>query len=136
MKTFAAALLFLGAQAGPAVHSSEVCVTNSAGFVMDFYFNDLVTGEKSSATDRYPIDQTKCVHISKVLGDVKEGDLIMTYVKAIAGTTNSVSTAVVYDASAPAITFTCTGTTLNYSCPMNGEDEAEKIARFITDMLQ
>ena len=55
----------------------------------------------------------------------------MTYVKAIAGVTNSVDTAIQYDSTAPTATFTCKGTTLNYSCKMNGEDElAEAEAKF------
>ena len=47
----------------------------------------------------------------------------MTYVKAIAGVTNSVDTAIQYDSTAPTVTFTCKGTTLSYSCKMNGEEE-------------
>ena len=46
----------------------------------------------------------------------------MTYVKAVLGTTRSVDTAIQYHSSAPTVTFTCTGTTLDYSCKMNGED--------------
>ena len=57
MKTFATALLLVSAtQAGAAVKSSEVCVNNDAGFVLNFYFDDIITGEKSHATDNYPID--------------------------------------------------------------------------------
>ena len=68
------------------------------------------------------------MHITKNLPDVKEGDVVMTYVKAIAGTTNSVDSAVIYDSTAPAVTFTCTGTTLNFSCKRNGEEEEEERA--------
>ena len=45
----------------------------------------------------------------------------MTYVKAIAGVTNSVETAIEYDSTAQTATFTCKGTTLSYSCELNGD---------------
>ena len=114
-----------------AVKASQVCVNNSAGFVLNFYFDNLVTGDKSARTDDYPIDQYKCLSIADALPETTEGDIIMTYVKAIAGVTNSVDTAIQYDSTAPTVTFTCKGTTLNYSCKMNGEEElAETEAKF------
>lgn len=59
MKTFATSLLIAVAQAGPdgaAIPASKVCITNSAGFVLNWYLDDMVTGEKSHTTDNYPID--------------------------------------------------------------------------------
>ena len=56
MKTIAAALLIAAAQAGAAVPASKICVTNSAGFVLNWYIDDIVTGEKSHETGNYPID--------------------------------------------------------------------------------
>ena len=125
MKTFATSLLIAVAQAGPdgaAIPASKVCITNSAGFVLNWYLDDMVTGEKSHTTDNYPIDQTQCNDVTSMIADVKENDLIEVYVKAILGTTNSVDSALFYSASAPAVTFTCTGTTLNFSCKLNGQD--------------
>ena len=65
MKTFTASLLFAAATASVivpdhlssgAIKASKVCVDNSAGFVLNFWFDDLVTGDKSAATENYPID--------------------------------------------------------------------------------
>ena len=123
MKTIAATLLIAAAQAGAAIPASKICVTNSAGFVLKWYIDDIVTGEKSAETDHYPIDQTQCHSVSELLPDVSENEIIETYVKAIWGTTNTVSSAIVYHADAPTVTFTCTGTTLNFSCNANGQDE-------------
>ena len=85
MKTIAAALLVAASQAGAAVPASKVCITNNAGFVMHYYFDDVVTGELSHSTDNYDIDQTTCLSIADAIADVKENDVILTYVKAVAG---------------------------------------------------
>ena len=39
-----------------AVQADRVCVTNMAGFVMSYYFTDLITGYSSPNTGTYPID--------------------------------------------------------------------------------
>ena len=108
-----------------AVKASQVCVNNSAGFVLNFYFDNLISGDKSASTDDYPIDQYKCLSIADALPETTEGDIIMTYVKAIAGVTNSVETAIKYDSTAQTATFTCKGTTLSYSCELNGDGKSE-----------
>ena len=133
MKTIAASLLIAAAQAGAAVPASKVCISNSAGFVMNFYFDDILTGEKSARTDNYDIDQTKCLGIADAIKDVKENDVILTYTKAILGETQTVDTAIQYSADAGTVSYTCTGTTLNYDCKLNGEEAlAQKIAVFFT----
>ena len=131
MKTFATALFVAAATAGPAIPASKVCITNDAGFVMNYWFDDVITGEKSASTDNYDIDQTKCLAIADAIPDVTEGSLILTYTKAILGETQTVDTAITYSASAPVASYNCTGTTLDYSCKLNGEaDESdEAIAR-------
>ena len=142
MKTFLSLLLAAANAKGVvpdhltqgAVKASKVCVDNDAGFVLDFWFDDLVTGTKSAPTDTYPIDQYKCLSIADALPATTEGDLIMTYVKAIAGTTRSVDTAIDFDSSAPTVTFTCTGTTLDYSCKLNGEDQM--IAKYYAKLFK
>ena len=70
MKTIAATLLVAAVQAGAAVPASEVCISNDAGFVMSYYFDDVVTGETSAHTDTYPIDQTKCAKVADYISDV------------------------------------------------------------------
>merc|ERR1712032_185591 len=96
MKTIAAALVIAAAQAGSAIPASKVCINNDAGFVMNFYFDDILTGEKSARTDNYDIDQNRCMSIADAIKDVKENDVILTYTKAILGETQTVDTAVVY----------------------------------------
>merc|ERR1712151_672144 len=90
MKTFAAALFVVAAQAG------EICVANEAGFVLKWFLDDIVTGEKSAETDHYPIDQTKCASVVSMLADVKENDVIQPYVDAVWGETQSTSSAIIY----------------------------------------
>ena len=125
MKTIATSLLIAAGQAGAAVPASKICVTNSAGFVLKWYIDDIVTGEKSAETDHYPIDQTQCHSVADMLPDVNENEIIETYVKAVWGTTNAVSSAIIYQAAAPTVSFTCTGTTLTFSCNLNGQDSIE-----------
>ena len=112
------------AVAGPAPKGSKICISNMAGFVMHWHTNDLVTGESSPETDHYPIDKIKCQDITEI-PNVEEGDLVMAHVKAVAGVDHDVDHAVIYDASAGTISFSCTGATLTYSCKMNGQDMVE-----------
>ena len=136
MKTFAAALFVVAAQAGAAVPASKVCVANEAGFVLKWFLDDIVTGEKSAETDHYPIDQTKCASVADMIKDVKENDVIQPYVDAVWGETQSTDSAIIYKADAGTVTFNCTGTTLNYSCKLNGQDTAdEKFANFIAKTI-
>ena len=88
MKTIAAALLIATAQAGAAIQASKVCINNDAGFVLDWYMENVMTGEKSTTTDRYPIDQTECNAVTDLLKDAQDGDIVEIFVKAILGTTN------------------------------------------------
>ena len=141
MKTIAATLLVAAVQAGAAVPASKVCITNSAGFVLNWYMDDIVTGEKSASTGNYPIDQTQCNDIADMISDVKENDVIFTYVKAILGETQTVDSALIYSADAPTITYTCTGTTLDFNCNLNGEDYTDEkyardIARYISELFE
>ena len=104
---------------GAAVPADNVCVVNMAGFRMDFFFNDLVTGMESHATGGYDIDQTRCMSISDAFGTgITEGDLVMLEVDAYAGETLPGDTAMIYTPGTPTVTFTCTGTTLDYTCAL------------------
>ena len=108
---------------GAAVNADVVCVTNSAGFVMGYFFNDLVTGDEGREGDAYPIDQTKCAKITDNLSSVNQGDLVLLEVHAHLGETLAADTALVYTPGAATVTFTCTGTTLDFACKMNGLSE-------------
>ena len=106
---------------GAAVPADKVCVANQAGFVLGFYFDDLVTGDLGREGDAYPIDQTKCMSIADNLSSVTEGDLVLLEVHAHLGETLAGDSALVYTPGAPTVTFTCTGTTLDFGCALNGD---------------
>ena len=122
MKYIAAALIAATAQAGAASYASKVCVSNMAGFVLHWWMDDLITGNSSSDSGSYPIDQTRCMDIAGTLNAANLGDFIEVYVHAALGETKTCNSAIIYQAS-PAVTasFTCTGTTLNFGCSLNGQ---------------
>ena len=122
--TLSAALIAVANAAG-ATHASKVCVTNSGGYDLYWWFTDLLSGAESSHSGTYPIDQTRCMDVA--VEGLAEGDLLSVYVHAVAGVTKSADTAIIYQSSpAITVTFTCNGTTLNFNCRLNGEgNEAE-----------
>ena len=76
------------------------------------------TDEISQDSGDYPIDQTKCLTMSDV-AHISENDLILCRVHAIAGETKDCTDAVKFSAnSTETATFTCKGTTLDYSCDL------------------
>ena len=89
---------------------------------MDWWIDDLLTATKSTDSGSYPIDQTRCLDIYSTLQGVNEGDFLEAYVHAHLGETKTCNSAIIYQSS-PAITasFTCTGTTLNFGCNLNGQ---------------
>jgi len=97
MKTFAvAALLVAATQAGPAFKANKICIDNEAGFVLDFYMHDIKIDKKSDTSEKYPIAKKHCMTIGDHIKDAKDGDVIQTHVKAIAGKTNKVGSDVIY----------------------------------------
>ena len=120
MKSFIAALLAASVSAAPAVYGNQVCVTNSAGFDLHWWMQDLNSGYLSADSQSYPIDKTRCMPIA--IMNLQASDFIETYVHADGGVTQSVDAAIIYLAS-PSITvsYTCTGATLTYNCRLNGE---------------
>lgn len=69
-------------------NASKICISNKAGFVMDFKLKDKYSGVESDTTGRYPIDKSDCIDIKAVFPSVREGETIKTIVKAIWGKTN------------------------------------------------
>ena len=126
MRTIAAALFAATAYAGAASVANKICVANQAGFVMDWWMDDLISGTSSADSPSYPIDQTKCMNVA--LNGLAEGDFIEVYIHAHVGATKTASSAIIYQAS-PAITasFTCKGTTFNFSCNLNGQAYLEQL---------
>ena len=124
MKNFAiaAATTFATcASAGAAVHASRVCVANMGGYDLNWWIDDLITGDESNNSGSYPIDQMRCNDIANYgLYGLAEGDFLNVMVHAVLGVTKSADTAVIFQ-SEPAftVTFTCRGTTLNFECKLN-----------------
>jgi hypothetical protein len=106
---------------GSAVPADKVCVTNSAGFVLEYFFNDLVTGQWSEKSSGYPINQSQCSNIGDMLDQTVANDVVDVYIHAYGGITQPAQTAMVYTPGAATVTFTCYGTTLNFWCTLNGE---------------
>ena len=55
-----------------------------------------------------------------MLGSVSSGDMVLLEVAAVWGETLAADTAMIYTPGASTLTFTCTGTTLNFTCKLNG----------------
>ena len=60
MKSVALAALATAVYAGAAVPASKVCVTNVGGYDLDWWLDDLISGNESNNSGNYPIDQTRC----------------------------------------------------------------------------
>ena len=98
---------------------SRVCVDNNAGFDLHWALKDLNTNIVGPDSGSYPIDQTRCQAIDTVAG-VLSNHLIQTTVYADGGVSHDTDSAVFYSPnSTNTATFTCTGTTLDYSCSLN-----------------
>jgi hypothetical protein len=98
---------------------SKICVDNNAGFVLHWDMKDLDTDKISQDSGTYPIDQTKCLTLNDV-ADISDNDLVLCRVHAVAGETKDCTDAVKFNAnSTETATFTCKGTTLDYSCDLN-----------------
>ncbi len=75
MKAFiAVGIMASVATAGAAVQASKVCVQNSGGYDLYFWFTDLNSGESSAVSDTYPIDQLRCMDIA--IYGLAEGDFV------------------------------------------------------------
>jgi hypothetical protein len=96
---------------------SKVCITNHAGFVMDFETKNLRTQAWVAKSDSYPINQMKCIDLSST-AEVSEGDEFKIKVHAHAGKKNPTDRDVKYQANGLTAAFDCTGTTLNYHCKL------------------
>ena len=122
---------------GGAVQASEVCVINHAGFVLGYYFDDLISGEVTQEGDSYPIGQTHCTKLSDAIITVQEGDFIEVEVHAHGGIVQEGDAAVIYAEAGPTVTFECTGTTLIFSCGLLGQEtEATKAVESALNALQ
>ena len=110
---------------GAAVPADKVCVTNEAGFVLHYFFNDVITGETTPEYGGYAADHTQCTNISDAVYQASEGDALILEVRATAGETLPASTAMVYKPGASTINFICKGSTLIFSCNLVGDEEVQ-----------
>merc|ERR1711881_679555 len=78
-------------------------------------------GTSTESTRKYPIDSVECVDLSKV-PKIEDGDIVLAYVSPVLGATYPVKVAIVYDSKATnSLTFSCAGTTFNYTCSLLGK---------------
>ena len=126
----AAAGLAALANAGQAIQASKACVTNSGGYVLHWWYDDLNLDTESPDSGNYPIDQTRCMDMVGNIVGLETGNFVEVYVHAQAGVTKSADNPLIYDPTGPVVTFTCNGTTLNFHCKANGYDEDEDLVEF------
>ena len=90
---------------GAAVYADQVCVNNSAGFILYYSFENLITGYESADQGGYPIDQTECSYIGDVLAGNKSGDVILLNVTAQGGAKFAAESALIYNPGTATIYF-------------------------------
>jgi len=96
---------------------SRVCITNHAGFVMDFQAKNLRTQSYVAQTGSYPINQMKCIDLGST-AEIMEGDELKLKVHAYLGKKNPTDRNVEYRDNGLTAAFECKGTTLNYQCKL------------------
>ena len=60
MKSFIACAIATSAYAGAAIRANKVCVENMGGYDLNWWVDDLITGNQSANSGSYPIDQVRC----------------------------------------------------------------------------
>ena len=94
MKSITSAAIATCAYAGAAIRANKICVANLGGYNLNWWVEDLITGNLSGNSGTYPIDQVRCNEI--LIKDLNEGDFLELYVHAVAGVTKSGDTAIIY----------------------------------------
>jgi len=109
---------------------SRVCVTNHAGFVMDYQLKNLRTQSWVAQSSSYPINQMKCLDLSSTAG-VLEEDEFKIKVHAYLGKQNPTDRNVKYANNGLTAAFECTGTTLNFKCKLLVGASADQVERVV-----
>ena len=127
MKTIATTLLAAQVYAQTSLGAREICVRNKAAFDLYWYQDDLIINKKGPDSKTYPVDQTKCMPVNVV--GANSGDFLNIYIKAVFGAKITADSIVRYQPT-PAVTasFTCHGTTLDFSCSLDGFSYAQQLA--------
>lgn len=119
--------------------AGTICVKNEAGFVLKWEMKDKYTGVFSDYTEHYPIGKTHCMGILDNFPDIREGEQVKTIINAYWGDTNPAQHLTTYTADANVFTtFTCRGTTLNFHCDDEWDNNAivEDIANLASLFFQ
>ena len=86
-------------------------------FILEGEMKDLLNNNRSPDSGTYPIDQTRCQALSTI-ASIEEKDLIQVTVHAVAGISHTTDAVFFSSNSTGTATFTCHGTTLDYSCDL------------------
>lgn len=99
-----------------ALNASRVCVANNGGYVLKWKYHNCPAHFASDDTQGFDIDQSKCVDLSEVYPDAKEGDILRVATNAVAGIHELVDPHLRYVPDSNSAGFECSGTTLDYHC--------------------
>merc|ERR1719223_1593030 len=79
---------------------------------------DIIHSVEDTHSDNYAAGHLRCMGID--IYGTEEGDYLNIMVHAEAGVTKASDTAIIYNPQAAPATFTCTGSTMNFRCRLNG----------------
>jgi len=100
------------------VDVSTVCFTNNAAFAMKWGYANCPAHDVSQDSKPFPIDQHKCMHVTDIWSDAKEGQVLRAQVEALAGIHEIIDPALRYVPNSNVAAFQCDGTTLLYKCKL------------------
>lgn len=100
--------------------AQKICVINHAGFVMSWSAKDTRLGADVAHTERYPIDQKRCIDLGSYANTTKvaTGDVFEVEVNAVLGKKLSAARKIRFANNGLTTSFECKGTTLHYSCKL------------------
>jgi hypothetical protein len=107
-------------QQAPVLRATQVCVYNSAGFVLKFQMWDTATNKLSDMSEGYPAEKEACMDIATQLPGVEDGHPI-AMISWSTETKAMTSQSVIYDpsmANGPNgfANFTCKGFSTSWTC--------------------
>ena len=97
---------------------SKVCVSNNAGFVLKWQYQNCPARAASDETPGFDIDQSRCMDIGEALPQTQTADAMRVRVHAVAGLHDLVDPAIRFVPNSSAASFECSGTTLDYHCDL------------------
>merc|ERR1711881_791676 len=109
--------------------AKSICVVNSAWFMIQFKWKNLSAGGHTKPTKWYPMNGSKCLDLSALAAT--KGDIVVADVSPMGGVAKTAGHPVRYDEEAGAVVYSCTGTTLNFSCKTFGADMAASVLKAV-----